>query len=165
MKPEKTVESSPRSGRSLGLPLRLGLLAGLLFVFFMLGSYGARHHPWLSYGECLANPGACDGRLVAGFREPMVGAIRSDGFELMQRGFRPVFVKTDTAGLKKGEFISLRAVFHKQGYLTATVAKIASRRREKMGLSLIPAVLGCVLFFRRFRFRPRRMEFEVRSGA
>jgi hypothetical protein len=141
------------------------MLVGLCLVLALLSGYGALHHPWLSYSECISEPGRYDGRLVEEFHEPLIGAIRKDGFELLQRGEAPVFVSADTTGLVSGEFVSLKAVFHKDGPMAATVAVVASRRKEKMILSLFPAVLILALFFINFRFNPKRFEFEPRSHA
>jgi hypothetical protein len=141
------------------------LLLTLCLILVLLSGYGAFHHPWLSYRECVSDPVRYDGRLVEEFHEPVIGAIRKDGFELLQRGEAPVFVWADTAGLASGEFVSLKAVFHKDGPMAATVAVVASRRKEKMILSLFPAVLIIVLFFRNFRFNTKRLEFESRPHA
>jgi hypothetical protein len=144
---------------------RPAALAALCIVLGLLSGYSAFHHPWLSYRDCVSDPVRHDGRLVGEFHEPLIGEIRRDGFELLQRGEAPVFVFADTTGLISGEFVSLKAVFHKDGSLTATVAVVASRRREKMILSLFPAVLILLLFFKYFRFIPKRFEFEPRSHA
>jgi hypothetical protein len=147
-----------------GVP-RAGLLLLLGLILSLLSAYGALRHPWTSYADCLGDPSSCDGRLVEEFREPRIGTIRADGFELLQRGEAPVFVVADTSGLISGEFVALKAVYHKEGTLTATVVKVASRRREKMIVSLFPAALILFLFFRNFRFSAKRFEFEMRSDA
>jgi hypothetical protein len=153
-----------KSLRGFGV-LRAALLLLLGLILGLLSAYGAHHHPWISYADCLADPAACDGRLVEEFRESMIGAIHADGFELLQRGERPVFVKADTADLKMGEFIALKAVYHREGPLTATKMKVAYGRREKMAVSLVPAALVIFLFFRQFRFNRNLWEFGTRSDA
>ena len=145
--------------------LRAALLLLLGLILGLLSAYGARHHPWISYADCLADPAAYDGRLVEEFREPLIGAIHADGFELRQRGERPVFVRADTVGLKTGEYVALKAVYHREGYLTAVVAKVASGRREKMALSLVPALLVIILFFRQFGFKWKTFEFGMKNDA
>jgi hypothetical protein len=143
-----------------------------LLLLFLIGlgigllcATSAFHHPWISYSDCVADPAAYDGRVVEGFREPVIGAVRAGGFELRQRGMSPVFVRADTAGLKTGEYVALKAVFHRDGGLTAIVAKVASGRREKMAVSLFPAFGILILFFRRFRFGWKTFEFEMKSDA
>jgi hypothetical protein len=127
--------------------------------------YGGLHHPWISYVECRNNPGKYDGRIVVGFNEPTIGKIGPDGFELLQRGEKPVFVKTDTAGLRSDEYVALKAVFHKEGYLTARTIRIASHRREKMVVSLIPVVMIVFLFCRHFRFNTQKSKIELKPHA
>jgi len=154
------MKSSP--GAAVLRPCLL-LLLGLVLI--LLAAYGAFHHPWISYADCIADPAACDGLVVEEFHEPRIGEIRPDGFELLQRGEAPVFVAADTSGLVSGEFVGLKAVFHREGTLTAKVVKVASRRREKMAVSLIPPVLVLFLFFRNFRFNAKRLEFGMRTDA
>jgi hypothetical protein len=137
----------------------------LCLVLGLLSGYSAFHHPWLSYRDCVSDPVRYDGRLVEEFHEPVIGVLRKDGFELLQRGEYPIFVSADTAGLVSGEFVSLKAVFHRDGPMVATVALIASRRKEKMALSLLPAALILALFCKIFRFNLKRFEFEPRSHA
>ena len=140
----------------------------LLFIGLGIGLLcwtSAFRHPWISFADCIANPDKYDDRLVEEFREPLIGAIHADGFELRQRGERPVFVRADTVGLKTGEYVALKAVYHREGYLTAVVAKVASGRREKMALSLVPALLIIILFFRQFCFKWKTFEFGMKNDA
>lgn len=139
-------------------PLWLILLAGL-------SVYGRFHHPWTSYRECARDPGRCRGRVIESFREPMIGPIGPDGFTLLQRGEKPVFVHADTAGLKSGEYVGLRAVLLEDGSLEAMQFVVARGRREKMIISLIPAALIVFLFLMRFPFDFRRLIFERRNRA
>ena len=162
MSESKTAGTKSVTGAGI---LRAGLLLLLGLILCLLSAYGAHHHPWIAYSDCIADPAAFDGRLVEEFREPMIGAIRPDGFELLQRGETPVFVAADTSGLVSGEFAALKAVYHKEGTLTATVVQVASFRREKMVVSLFPAILVLFFFFRNFRFDAERFEFGMRSDA
>jgi hypothetical protein len=122
-------------------------------------------HPWISYRECVKDPARYRGRVIEAFREPMIGPVSADGFTLLQRGEKPVFVHADTTGLKSGEYTGLRAVLLEDGTLKAEIAVTAYRRREKMIFSLIPAVLIVLLFGARFRFNFRSLIFERRNRA
>jgi hypothetical protein len=59
----------------------------------------------------------------------------------------------------------LKAVYHKEGYLSAVKLRTAYRRREKIVLSLIPAVWFVFIFFKNFRLRLKTFEFESRPHA
>jgi hypothetical protein len=144
---------------------RTAAIAGLGLGMVLLCLYGGLRHPWISYTECRQDPEKYDGLVVENFREPKIGAIRTNGFELLQHGERPVFVEADTAGLKSGEYVALKAVYHGEGRLTATTVRVVSRRREKMAVSLVPAVMIVFLFFRHFRFNVQRRIIELKPYA
>jgi hypothetical protein len=145
--------------------VRFGSTPWLALLVASLCVYGALRHPWISYRECRRDPARCEGRVIEGFREAMIGPVSADGFTLLQRGDEPVFVHADTAGLKSGEYVSLKAVLLADGSLRAVRAVMAERRREKMALSLVPAVFGVVLFMVRFRFDFRSRMFKRRRRA
>jgi hypothetical protein len=137
----------------------------LILLIVCLSTIGSLRHPWISYRQCLADPARYRGRVIEGFREPIIGPLAAGGFTLLQKGEKPVFVHTDAACLRTGEYVGLRAVLLEDGSLRAVAVVMAERRREKMALSLIPAVLGIILLLARFRFKPRGMTFERRRRA
>ncbi|MDM7924464.1 MAG: hypothetical protein QUS35_00420 [bacterium] len=145
--------------------IRIGTTPIWLLLIAGLSAYGAFRHPWISYRECVKDPGLCRGRVIESFREPMIGTISSDGFILLQRGETPVFVHADTTGLKSGEYTGLKAVLREDGSLEAVRLVVARGRREKMIISLIPAALIVLLFLIRFRFDFREWMFYRRNRA
>jgi hypothetical protein len=131
----------------------------------LLCVYGALRHPWLSFRECAKHPQKCIGREVQSFQEPRIGQVTANGFVLTQRDAKSVFVVTDTAGLKPGEFVGLKAVFHGPDTLVAKALHVASRRREKMAFSLLPAAAVVALFLRHFRVNRKTREIEPKTHA
>jgi len=125
----------------------------------------ALRHPWTSLNQCLDQPERYDGHEVTQFREPVIGKLFADGFELLQKDGPPVRVYCDTTGLIRGEFVGIRATFHRQGYLDQTYLQIATLRREKMVISVLPAVLVVGLFMCRFRWNRRKFQIEPRDRA
>ncbi len=144
---------------------RFGSTRYWILLLAGLSVYGRLHHPWISYRECVRDPGRCRGRVIESFREPMIGPIGPDGFTLLQRGEKPVFVHADTTGLKSGEYTGLKAVLREDGSLEAARIVVARGRREKMIISLIPAALIVLLFLIRFRFDFRDRTFYRRIRA
>jgi hypothetical protein len=140
-------------------------MIALVILIAGLCVYAKFNHPWISLNECLSNPERFDGATVYQFREPRVGKIERDGFWLLQRQGPTVFVKSDTAGLKENSYLGMVAVFHKTGTLDAVRIQLAPKRREKMAVSLLPAVVICFLLIRAFRFDRNRMEFRPRKHA
>ncbi len=125
----------------------------------------ALHHPWTSLNQCLEHPDQYDGREVNQFREPVIGTLFADGFELIQKNGPSIRVLCDTTGLMRGEFVGIKATFHKQGYLDRAYIQVAILRREKMTISAFPAVLVVGLFLYRFRWNRKKFQIEPRDRA
>ena len=69
------------------------------------------------------------------------------------------------ASLKEGEFVGMRAIFHREGYLEAVALHVAKRRREKIWISVLPVFLVGFLFIRNFRFNLKSFQIELRKHA
>jgi hypothetical protein len=122
-------------------------------------------NPWLSLNACLAEPSACDGKWVSHFREPVIGALLPDGFLLMQKRGPSIRVRCDTTGLVEGEYVGIKAVFHKEGYLDHAVFLVAHGRREKIVISAFPALGICIWFLFAFKWNGRKRGLEPRTHA
>lgn len=140
-----------------------------IFILFLsmtaLSLNSVFRHPWTSLNECLKRPERYDGREVNQFREPVIGEIFPDGFTLLQKQGPSIRVVCDTAGLIRGEYVGIKAVFHKQGYLDRAVLQVAQKRREKMGISIIPVLIVTGLLCYHFRWNARKRWFEKRDHA
>jgi hypothetical protein len=137
----------------------------LLAMIITLSYIGMRTAPWLSVNTCLENPDAYHGRTVTYYREPKVGDIYADGFQLLQKKGPSIRVYADTTGLIQGEYIGMIATFHRDGYLISQSLRIAKNRRYKIGFSVFPVVIVAVLFFRSFRFNLKKCQIELRKNA
>jgi len=122
-------------------------------------------HPWLDIETCRQNPDKYDGALITHFREPRIGSIERDGFWLLQKTCADIFVRTDTSGLRRNEFIGLLATFNRDSTLTVDRLVIARHRRYKMTLSLIPAILILVMLLRKLRWNHASRMLTWRSDA
>lgn len=140
-------------------------IAVIVIVMIGLSLYGRFHNPWLGLEECLKDPQRYDGRIVNEFREPRIQSIVAGGFILAQRDGPSIRVVGSMTGLKIGEYVGLNAVFHKEGYLEAVAFRMARNRREKMALSLIPAVLVLVLLAVDFRIQRHPPAITRRNHA
>ena len=134
-------------------------------MIILLSFYGARHHPWIHIKDCLQDPVQYDGKLVTDFSEPMIGEIHADGFTLLQKQIPPVRIYSDTTDLIQDEYVSLQGIFHKEGYVTATVVGIAKNRKEKIWISVLPVFFVAILFVRYYRFNVRKCQIELREHA
>lgn len=137
----------------------------LAVVTVVLCMRSAIFHPWLSLNTCMARPSAFDGRRVALFHEPKIAMVFGDGFLLSQKKGPSIRVFCDTTGLIHGEFVGITAVFHKEGYLDGAVTHVVMLRREKIAVSIVPAVAVCFFFSLRFRWNGRECRLEPKKHA
>ena len=137
----------------------------LVVLIVLLSFYSVNHRPWIHLKDCLENPEKCDGKLVTDYNEPRIQEIYSDGFLLEQRLIPSIRVYSDTTNLITGEYIGLQAIFHKEGYLEATIVRIAKNREEKIWVSVLPVLFVGFLFFRYYRFNIKKCQFELRKHA
>jgi hypothetical protein len=134
-------------------------------TLFSLSFYSAHFHPWIGLNDCLQNPQKYDGQLVTSYNEPMIGEIYSDGFQLIQKQVPSIRVYSDTTDLSTGEYVGIRAVFHREGYLVATNLKVARNRRSKIWLSVIPVLIICSFLMYYYRFNMKTFQIELRKHA
>lgn len=147
------------------MPQRVIIISALSFLLIALLYYGAHFHPWIETSDCLEHPDEYDGKLVTLYSEPMIGDIYSDGFQLLQKHMPPIRVYSDTTGLRTGEFIGLRATFHREGYLKAVSFRVARNRRYKIWLSVVPVVFIGIALLHFFRINWKPFQIELRTHA
>jgi hypothetical protein len=141
---------------------RFARVAVLLMALVALIWYGAAHNPTVTLAMCLAEPERYDGRRIEVANETVVQDILDHGFTIRYLG-KTILVKGETAGVKKGEFLSLIAVFHKEGWLELEKFHIAIYRRWKIWVSVLPVILFAFMFVRRYRFDFGRMLWQERT--
>jgi hypothetical protein len=137
----------------------------LLLGLFSLSYFSVHDHPWISVADCLGNPEKYDGAVITSYYEPKIGEIYADGFELLQKHYPSIRVYADTTGLIKDEYVGLKAVFHKAGYLKAVDLIVARKRREKIWISVLPVILIGVLLLRHFRLNWKPLQIELKKHA
>jgi len=147
------------------MPKRFALILLLLAFLIALSFYSTNIHPWIHLNQCLENPSKYDGQQVTIYREPRIGEIYPDGFQLLQERGPSIRVYADTAGLRPGEYIGLTATFHKEGYLHVVKLLISKKRRYKIWLSVLPVLLIGGMFVRYYRLRIKPFQIELRKHA
>ena len=135
---------------------------GLILILAGLIHYGYRFNPEINLSKCLIDPARYDGREVAVRPEAKVIKRLPDGFVLQVMG-HIIRVKGDPQNISQGDYVVMRAIFHKEGYLELKRIYVAKGRRLKILLSIVPAVLVLFLFFKIYRFNWRRMLFAERN--
>jgi hypothetical protein len=134
-------------------------VVGLLSV--LLGGltyYGYRAYPEITLADCLKDAERHDGAMITVGTEATVAQLLPDGFVVRQMG-RLLRVVGNPAAARVGDFVRLRAQFHKEGYLTLERLYVAKKRRVKVAISLLPAILIVAMVAHTYRFDRRRLCF------
>jgi hypothetical protein len=90
--------------------------------------------------------------------------ILQDHFIIQQLGVK-MRVKGDPLNASRGDFIRLKAVFHKENYLEVVRLYVDKGRRSKIIFSIFPALLVIFLFFKTYKFDWQTLVFYRRTHA
>ena len=134
---------------------RWAKIAALAVALAALCWHSYAHNPEFTFWECQAAPDRCDGQEIEVINNPVAGSLTGDGFILLQLDHR-IPVVGAVAGLREGEDVSLRAVYHRQGYLELREARVSKLRTVRKLVSLSPLLIVAWLIGRRYRFDFRR---------
>ena len=140
------------------------LLRITLYILVMTGLliYGKISYPVITLDMCFNEPARYDGITLSLGAAITVREIFADGFSIHQFG-RIVKVKGDASGLAPGDYISIIAVFHKEGWLDLVDSHVARGRRYKILVSLLPAVLVLIFFCTSFTFDRNYYAFREKT--
>ncbi len=111
---------------------------------------------------CLRDPLRYDRQEIGVGTEAKVVEIFPGGFMLQEMG-RTIRVEGNSLNALPGDFVRLRAVFHKEGYLELKHLYVAKGRRLKIVISILPALLVLFLILKSYKFNWRRMLFTERN--
>ncbi|UCC40166.1 MAG: hypothetical protein JSV96_01540 [Candidatus Aminicenantes bacterium] len=148
-----------RSDSSRG---RWVLISGLLLSLVALVLYGYRYNPRVRLQMCLDNPLKYDGTEIGVGAEAKVTRLLPDGFIVKELN-RTILVKGNPQNASLGDFVRMRVIFHKEGYLELKRLQVAKRRYTKIVVSIAPALLVLFLLFRTYRFDWRLFLFKEKT--
>jgi len=137
-------------------------ISALFLVLFCLVLYGYRSKDPVDLRACLDDPLKYDGRIIGVGAEATMFKLLPDGFLIREMG-RTFRVVGDPQDASVGDFVVMRAIFHKEGYLELVKLRVAKKRRLKILVSIPPALLVLFLLFWNYRFDWRRMLFKERT--
>jgi hypothetical protein len=134
----------------------------LILVLLCLYSYRESKRIYIDLGICLANADHFDGREIVVENYVYVSSVSKDRFAIEQEGSRiPVMGAPEE--LAPGDEIALRAIFHREGYLTLQEMHIKKLRTIKIIISLVAALFVAGLFLIRYRFTLNGFQFVERT--
>ncbi len=130
---------------------RLFTVCLLFGALVALTLYGYRAYPELRLSACLQDPLRYDGAQLIVGNEATVQSLLPDGFVIHQMG-RSLRVLGNPGEAQVGDFVRMQVTFHKEGHLTLHRLYVAKKRRAKVAVSLLPALLVAGLCIRAYRF-------------
>jgi len=140
--------------------IKISLLIVILSVL-CLYSYWESKRIYVDLEICLANAGKFDGKEILLENYVTVSSVLKDRFEIEQEG-KKIMVMGTAEGLSPGDEIAIRAIFHRQGYITLQELHIRKLRGVKIIISIAAALIVAGLFLRRYRFTLRGFQFMER---
>jgi hypothetical protein len=111
---------------------------------------------------CLDDPLKYDETKIGVGTGAKVIELFPDGFKVKEVG-RTILVKGNPEDASLGDFVRMRAVFHKEGYLELKRLQVAKGKYTKIVVSIAPALLVLFLLFRTYKFDWRRILFRERN--
>lgn len=148
-----------RNGRQNSDKNRWILIFALILILGVLVWYGYRFNPKVTLKMCLDDPIKYDGMEIGVDTEAKVTELLADGFIVKEVG-HTIRVKGNPQNASSGNYVRMRAVFHKEGYLELKRLYVAKGRRTKIVVSIAPALLVLFLLFRTYLFDWRRIIFR-----
>jgi len=136
----------------------------LILILAVLCQYSFREGKriYIDLGICLANADRFDGREIVLEDYVYVSSVSKGRFAIEQEGSRiPVMGAPEE--LAPGDEIALRAIFHREGYLTLQELHIKKLRTIKIIISLAASLFVAVLFLKSYRFTLKDLQFVERA--
>lgn len=117
------------------------------FCLLALGIAAEQTRPYPNLAEVINNAEKFNGRQIAIIVECRIGEVTPDGFVLKQMNVE-VLARTDEKKFRIGDDVVIEGIFQSPATLEVTRMHIASKRRMKMAISVIPAIVVVLLVFK-----------------
>lgn len=128
-----------------------------------LGIAAELTRPYPTLLEVLADPQRFDNRRLALIVECHVAGVTPSGFILQQMDSK-ILVRSDEKEVHVGDDLVIEGIFHAPARLDVLRMRIASRRRMKMVISVVPALLVIVLVITNVSYDRHAGEFFLRKS-
>jgi hypothetical protein len=142
--------------------MRIIAACALVLIIALLCVYSGLYHPGVTIDACLADPARHDGAIVYSPHESTAGAVSNGGF-IMRWDHREISVRGTIPDLSPGEYVGVKGIFRKEGYIEALSVHSGRYRRAKMLVSIFGPVIVVYLLWKKFRWDSAKRGFEERS--
>ncbi|MGB2843053.1 MAG: hypothetical protein WBC40_11375 [Halobacteriota archaeon] len=146
---------------------KIGKMVLVFLLLLFLCHYGYHKGPETGGPELqdyLDNAELFDGaELVSLYSK--VGEVNEGRFELIYRygdERRKIIVIGNAEGLEEGDIVSVKSIFRKDGFLELEEIHIHKHLYLQWYASLLPIPFVILFFFKEFKFKLQRLEFERR---
>ena len=141
--------------------LKITLLTTVLLLLCSYSQMKGRSI-YVNLATFLSAPELFDGMEIRLGDYVTAASVFSDRFEIEQEG-KTILVMGTAEGLAPGDEMEIRAIFHRQGYLTLEQLHIKKLRSAKIIISIAAAMCIAWLFFSRYRFSVSGFQFTERA--
>ena len=142
--------------------LKIVLITLMLFLL-SLYNYFRFDKTTVSLHDCLKNPEKYDLQTLNIFQDAKIVDIYDNGFHVFVRG-DVILVKKMIDSKNIGKYISIHAVFHKEGFLEIINYHVYSGRKLRMLLSIFMTLLILYIFLKKYAFNFRKFEFRIKNA-
>ena len=143
---------------------RIGWAALSAAGLWLLGAYSYSSHENYRLADCYANPQHYDGRIVKLGSEAVIVSRDTSGFTLRE-GQARVRVLSPVPEAAVGSYVFVRGVFHQGGWIDPLAVRVATGRRLKMIVSIVPGLWVACLCLAHFRINWKQLALEHRPHA
>lgn len=141
---------------------RLGKVSIIAILILVMCYYGYLTGPdsELTYQDCISDAEYFDGHEIS-LSFARVSDITPDHFDLIT-GDETVTVRGNVKALnlKKGDFVSLKAIYKKEGFLELKEIHVHTHEFIVFPLSFISLLIVAYFFFKEFKFDFKKLLFE-----
>jgi len=134
----------------------------LILIFLII--YSKVSYPHVTLDMCLKEPDKYDNYSIFIINEITVSKITDNGFLINHEGSDYTVIGA-LENVKDNDYLTIRAIFHKEGWLELQQGHVVKNRRLKVYLSAIPVLIIVSLFMLIYRFNFRYFRFEERKNA
>ena len=129
-----------------------------------LGIAAEQTRPYPNLAEVINNAEKFNGRQIAIIVECRVGEATPDGFILKQMN-AGVLARTLEKNFRSGDDVVVEGIFYAPATLEVTRMHVASNRRVKMAISVVPVIVVVLLVYKNVGYDTKGGWFYLRKSA
>ncbi|MFC2061951.1 hypothetical protein ACFLUV_05510 [Elusimicrobiota bacterium] len=137
-----------------------------ILLLIIMGLWNLNNSVEIKLSDCLADPAAYNLTELKIANDAVILNVKYNSFTILSRGNTIPVKITGNQRINEsavGRYISLAAVYHKEGYLEMKKYHVHYFRRIKMLVSVIIAAIISIIFLLNYRFDFKKLVFEEKK--